>query len=88
MAAGNIVLGSFKKSNDPEQQDKDREAVSRIAEAKRGSNGRKGRKPLQADRSRCDGPKLNRCKGEDRNGQNEQPCDPAEENLGSHGGVV
>ncbi|WP_201864830.1 hypothetical protein [Microvirga soli] len=46
MAAWNIVLGDFQEAYDPNQQRKYVEAVFRIAEAKRGSNGRKGRKPL------------------------------------------
>ena len=86
MAAWNIVLGDFQEAHDPEQQHKDGEAVFWVAEAKRGSNGRKGRKPLQADRCRSDGPKLDRRKGKDRNGQDQQPSDPAEEALGCHVG--
>jgi hypothetical protein len=46
MAARDNVLGKLKDPNDPDQQHKDVEAVFRIAEAKRGSNGSKGRKPL------------------------------------------
>ena len=46
MAARNIVLGDFQEAHDPDQQHKDVEAVFRVAEAKRGSNGHKGRKPL------------------------------------------
>ena len=46
MAAWNIVLGDLQEAHDPDQQRKYVEAVLRVAEAKRGSNGRKGRKPL------------------------------------------
>jgi hypothetical protein len=67
MAAGNVVLRNLKKANDPEQQHKNGKAVSRVAKPERGANGLKGRKPLQADRSRGDGLKLNGCKGEERN---------------------
>ena len=86
MAAWSIVLGDFQEAHDPEQQHKDGEAVFRVAEAERGSNGGKGCKPLQTDRCRSDGPKLDRRKGKDRNGQDQQLCDPAEEDLGCHGG--
>jgi hypothetical protein len=85
MAAWNIVLGNFKKPNDPEQQHEDGEAVFRVAKAERGPDRHKGRKPLQIGRSRRNRPKLDRCKGENRNGTDEQPCDPAEEYLGCHG---
>ena len=78
MAAWNIVLSDFQEACDPDHQHKNVEAVFRIAEAKRGSNGRKGRKPLEADRSRCDGPKLNRRKGEDRNGTRRAAMRPSE----------
>src|SRR5688572_28110902 len=84
MAAWNIVLGDFQEAHDPDQQHKDVEAVFRVAEAERGANGRKGCKPLQADRRRSDGAKLDRREGEDRNGEYEQPSDPAEKDLGCH----
>jgi hypothetical protein len=85
MAAWNIVLGGLKESNDPKQQYKHIEAVSGVAEAERGSDRCEGGKPLQADRSRCNGPELDRRKSENRNGTDEQPCEPAEEDLGCHG---
>jgi hypothetical protein len=59
--------------------------VFRVAEAERGSNGPKGRKPLQTNRSRRNGSELDRCKGEDRDGTDQQSCDPAEEDLRCHG---
>ncbi len=68
MAAGNMVLRNLKKANDPDQQHKDVEAVLRVAEAERGSNGSKGRKPLQAHWCACDGPKFGRRQSEGRYG--------------------
>jgi len=85
MAARNNVLGDLKKPNDPDQQHNDIEAVFRIAEAERGAYGGKGHKPLQAGRSSSNGPERYRRKCEDRSGEDEQPCDPAEEDLGCHG---
>lgn len=85
MAAWNIVLGGLQEAHDPDQKHKDMEAVSGVAEVESSPNGGKGRKPLHADRSRRSGPELDRRKGEDRNGANEQPRGPAEEDLGSHG---
>jgi hypothetical protein len=85
MAAWNKVLVDFKKPNNSKQQQKDVEAVSGVAEAKRGSDGSKGRKPLQTDWSRRNGPELDRRKGENRNSTDEQPCGPAEEDLRCHG---
>ncbi len=84
MAAWNIVLGDFNQPNDPYQQHKDAKAVLRVAEIERGSDHGKGRKPFQIGRSRRNRPELDRREGENRNGTDEQPCDPAEENLGFH----
>ena len=86
MAAWNIVLRDFKEPNDPDEQHKDVEAVFRVAETKCGSNGRKGRKPLHMSGSPSDRAQLNGRQGKDRNGDDEQPCKPAEKDLGCHGG--
>lgn len=86
MTARDNVLSNLKEPNDPDQEHKDVEAAFRVAEAESGSNGCKSCKPLQADRSLGDGPPLNRPEGEDRNGEDKQPCDPAEENLECHVG--
>ena len=86
MATWNDVLGDLKEPNDPDYEHNDVEAVFRIAEAERGSYGGKGHKPLQAGRSSSNGPERYRRKCEDRNGEDEQPCDPAEEDFGCHGG--
>ena len=84
MAAWNMVLGDLKKPDEPEQQDQDWHAVLWIAEAKGGSDHREGGKPLQASRAAGHGPKLDRRKGEGRNGKHGQPSDPAKEDLGCH----
>jgi hypothetical protein len=57
------------------------EAPFRVTEAKHCTNGRKGCKPLQADRCRSNGPTLDGREGEDRNGEYEKPCGSAEENF-------
>jgi hypothetical protein len=85
MAARNNVLGDLKEPYDPDQQHNDIEAVFRIAEAERGSYGGKGHKPLQTDRRSSDGPQRYRRKCQDRNGEDKQPCDPAEEDLRCQG---
>ncbi len=84
MAAWNMVLGDFKKPDNPYQRHKDVEAVFRVAEAERDSNSGKCSKPLQTDRSRSNRPQPNRRKGEDRNSADEQPCEPAEESRRCH----
>ena len=87
MAAWNIVLSDSKAANDSDQQDQDAQAVLRIAEES-GPNCCKGRNSFEADRPSRDGAHLNRRESEDRNGENEQPCDPAKEGLRCHGGAV
>ncbi len=58
MAAWNIVLGNFKKPDNPEQQHEDGEAVFRVAKAERGTNRRESCDALQANGSPGDGPKI------------------------------
>ena len=86
MAAWDKVLGEFEQPNDPDQQQKDDAVVLVIAQAEGGSDRRKGRDPLQAGGHTSDGPKLNRRQCEDCNGDDEQPCNPTEEDLGCHVG--
>jgi len=59
-------------------------AVLWVSQAERCSDRPEGGKSLYADRRSSYGPELDRRNGKDRNGYDENPCDPAEEALGCH----
>jgi hypothetical protein len=86
MAARDQVLGQLKPSNDPDHHQEDGKSAFGIAETKTSADHRESCKALQIDGSPRDGPKSNRRKDEDGNGQDKQPCDPPEEDVGCHAG--
>ena len=79
-----MILRDFQEADNSDQQNEDREPVSRVAETERGSYGGKGGEPLQADRRPGDGPQFDRRQGEDGDGADQQPCNPTKEDLGCH----
>ena len=78
MAARNMILRDFQEADNSDQQNEDREPVSRVAETERGSDSGKGGEPLQADRRPGDGPQFDRRQGEDRDGADAAAMQPNE----------
>jgi hypothetical protein len=84
MAAWNKVLSEFQAHYDRDQQHDDVEAMPRVPETERGSNGSKSREALQTDRGCRNGTVLDWREGKDHNSADNEPPDPAGVELESH----